>query len=192
LPCLRDVADDGATPDDDRLTLTASRALRSVAAAFAAALLLTAPLVALAAEPTPGAAPTPAPPTCAERFPEDGPAGVDLRLGCIVSQVVGLYTAGQQAPPPTLSTYAIALAGVLVGGIILALLVGRVVRRRAGERLAPVLAGEWWACPSCHSVNGAGVAHCYSCGATRPDGPTLRTDDAPATPQSFGSTRKRG
>jgi hypothetical protein len=163
-----------------------------VVAAVALAGALAAPALSLAADPTAAPERTAAPPSCAERFPEEGPAGVDLRLGCIVSEVVGLYSAGQQAPPPTLSAYAVALGGVVVGVILVALLVGRAVGRRAGERLAPVLAGEWWACVRCHSVNGAGVAHCYSCGAQPPHGPMLRTDDEPATTQTFGSTRKRG
>ena len=83
------------------------------------------------------------------------------------------------------------IAAVLAAAVLV-ILAGRFLRRRAGRRLAPVLADEWWVCASCRSVNGAGVARCYSCGSARPDGPTLRTDTAPATPQSFGSTRKRG
>ncbi|HUG29854.1 MAG TPA: hypothetical protein VMQ65_04980 [Candidatus Limnocylindria bacterium] len=69
---------------------------------------------------------------------------------------------------------------------------GRLVARRAGRRLAPVLAGEWWICDSCRSVNGAGVARCYSCGSGRPDGPMLTTDEHPEISQTFGSRRKRG
>ena len=194
---MRDVAHVHPAPDDDRRTLTLPRALRSIAAAvlvFATvfATLLAAPGAALAADPTPIPVPTAAPPTCAERFPEDGPAGVDLRLGCIVSEVVGLYTFGQPSEPPTLSAYVVTLGGIVFVAILAALLVGRALRRRAGQRLAPVLAGEWWVCASCRSVNGTGVAHCYSCGADRPDGPTLRTDDSPVTPKTFGSRRKRG
>ena len=162
--------------------------------ALALALLacLAAPAAVLAADRTPDPNATARPPSCAERFPEDGPAGVDLRLGCIVSEVAGLYTAGQGAAPPPLSSYAIVLVGLGIGAAAVALLVGRLLRGRAGRRLAPVLADEWWVCASCRSVNGAGVGRCYSCGSARPDGPTLRTDAAPATPQSYGSTRKRG
>jgi hypothetical protein len=153
---------------------------------------LAAPLAVAAADPTPDPGATARPPTCSERFAEEGPAGVDLRLGCTVSEVIGLYTAGQDASPPPLSSYAIALGILTIGVVILVILAGRFVGRRAGERLAPVLADEWWVCASCRSVNGAGVTRCYSCGATRPDGPTLRTDAAPTTSQSFGSSRKRG
>lgn len=157
-----------------------------------AALLLAAPAGALATDPTPDPGATPRPPTCAERFPEEGPAGVDLRLGCIVGEVVGLYTTADEAPPAPLSTYVIALAMLVGAGLVLTLLAGRMLARRAGRRLAPVLAGEWWVCARCHSVNAAGAAHCYSCGATPPEGPMLRTDAEPLMPQSFGSTRKRG
>lgn len=165
---------------------------RGVALAFLLLAVAVAPSAVAAADPTPDPGASVRPPTCSERFTEDGPAGVDLRLGCIVSEVVGLYTAGQAGAPPPLSSYAIMLAILALGVVVLVVLAGRFLGRRAGRRLAPVLAEEWWVCASCRSVNGAGVGRCYSCGSARPDGPTLRTDTAPSTPQSFGSTRKRG
>ena len=166
-----------------------------VLAIVAAALLATG-----AATGANGADPTPNPgavtrPTCAERYPEEGPAGVDLRLGCIIGEVVGQYGGSVSAGGATpASTYGLALLGILVAGFVAIWLLGRLVRRSAGRRFAPVRPDEWWLCGSCRSVNGAGVVHCYSCGATRPAdaGPTLRTDEAPTTSQSFGSTRKRG
>lgn len=180
--------------DPDRLTASHSR--RVAGAAVAALLLLAAigaPGAIHAADPTPGpTGQTARPPTCADRFPEEGPAGVDLRLGCIVSEVVGLYTAGQAAPPPPLSSYATFLGIAVLGGLIAAWLVARLVARRAGRRFAPVLAGQWWICGTCSSVNGAGVERCYSCGSDRPDGPMLTTDEHPEYPQSLGSRRKRG
>jgi hypothetical protein len=142
------------------------------------------PATALAADPTPG--PPAGAPTCAERYPEDGPAGVDLRLGCIVSELVGLYTAGQAAQPPPLSAYAVGLGTAVTLAVALLLLAGRLLARRAGQRLAPVTPGEWWLCSSCRSVNGTAAAHCYSCGSPRGAGPGLLTDERPATPQSFG------
>ena len=153
----------------------------------------------LSATTTLGADPTPAPvvdpnrpPTCAERFPDAGPAGVDLRLGCIVGSVVGVYTTAQAAMATPLSSYAIMLALVVGAGIVAVWLVGRLLARRAGERLAPVMPGEWWVCGSCKSVNGAQAGRCYSCGTGRPDGPTMSTDTHPAISQSFGSKRKSG
>jgi hypothetical protein len=143
---------------------------------------------ALAADPTPGP-PAATRATCAERYPDEGPAGVDLRLGCVVSEIVGLYTAGQASPPPTLSAYAIGLGIAVALGVGLLLLAGRLLARRAGERLAPVSPGEWWLCSTCRSVNGSAAAHCYSCGGPRTAGPSLLTDDRPATPQSFGRGR---
>ncbi len=141
----------------------------------------------VAPDPTP--APTDArPPTCSERFPGEGPAGVDLRLGCIVSEVVGLYTASNRGDPPRLSAYVLVLAGGTGVGILLVALALRLLGRRAGRRLAPVLPDEWWVCPRCHSVNGAGVARCYACGGPPGDGPTLPTVARPETPQSSGGS----
>jgi hypothetical protein len=153
---------------------------------IAVALLLVAPAAAIAGDPSPP--PQPRPPTCAERFPEEGPAGVDLRLGCVVSEVVGLYTPGQASKPPTISTYALVLLGIVLGVAVVAVLATRLLARRAGEALAPVTPDAWWQCSTCRSVNGAGVRHCHSCGSPRPSdaGVILETDDSPGTPQSFG------
>ena len=172
-------------------------AVAFVAGAFLAAPLLAAGFLpdavasAYAADPT--ATPAVAgPPTCSERYPAEGPAGVDLRLGCLIGELVGHYTGsvGEDATPA--STYALVVIGLLLAGVLAVWMVGRLIGRAAGRRLAPVRPEEWWLCPTCRSVNGAGVQHCYSCGALRPEGPTLRTDDAPTTAQSFGSSRKRG
>ena len=172
-----------------RVALTARVAL----AALVVVMAIVAPGAALAADPTSEpVAQTPGPPTCSDRFPAEGPAGVDLRLGCIVSEVVGLYTAGQAEPPPPLSSYMIFVGIVVIGAVVMVWLVGRLVARRAGRRMAPVLAGEWWICASCRSVNGSGVTRCYSCGSVRPDGPMLTTDENPEFSQSFGNRRKRG
>jgi hypothetical protein len=150
-------------------------------------LLLVDPTVARGADPTsqPGA---PGAATCAERYPEDGPAGVDLRLGCIVSEVVGLYTPGQTAPPPPISTYAISIAVFVLLLLASAALVLRALSRRAGQALAPATPGEWWMCPRCRSVNGAARERCYRCGEARPGEPgtSLVTEGRPETPQSFG------
>lgn len=164
----------------------ATLATRTAQVLVAVALLLAAPAGAFAADPS--AAPEARAPTCAERFPEEGPAGVDLRLGCIVSEVVGLYTPGQASVPPTISTYALVLASIVVAGVLLAMLATRLLARRAGEALAPVTPDAWWQCPTCRSVNGAGVTRCYSCGSPRPAdvGVILETADSPGTPQSFG------
>jgi hypothetical protein len=159
-------------------------------------LALTLAPAALAADPTPDPAATIRPPTCAERFPSEGPAGVDLRLGCIVGEVVGVYTPGQPELPVPMSSYAIAVVLFVIGILIVILFTGRFLHwlaaRSIGRRLAPVLPGEWWVCASCKSVNGANAGRCYSCGAGRPDGPALMTDDQPNIPQSFGRKRKSG
>lgn len=164
---------------------------RIVTALLLAVTLNTAAIaLTLAADPT--APPAPAAPTCAERFPESGPAGVDLRLGCIVGEVVGLYTAGQTELPAPLSSYAIGVALAIVAGLALLWLTGRLLARRAGQRLAPVVPSEWWVCGTCHSVNGAGKARCYACGAPPTGGPSLATEEQPGITQSFGAGGKRG
>jgi hypothetical protein len=164
----------------------AALAARTGRVIIAVALLLAAPAGAAAADPS--TAPQARPPTCAERFPEEGPAGVDLRLGCVVSELVGLYAPGQAAAPPTISTYALTLVGIVLSITVLGVVATRLLARRAGEALAPVMPDAWWQCPTCRSVNGAGVTRCYSCGAPRPVdvGVILETDDRPGTPQSFG------
>lgn len=168
------------------------RALLPLIALALVALAFAGPPRVFAADPTADPAARPRPPTCSERFPEEGPAGIDLRLGCIVGEVAGVYTTAQAALPAPLSTYAILLGIVIASSLLLLWIAGRLIAQRAGRRLAPTLAAEWWICATCKSVNGANVARCYSCGSTRPEGATLVTDDNPHTPQSFGSTRKRG
>jgi hypothetical protein len=161
-------------------------------ALLAVAGLLLAATPALGAEASAPPDPSPARPTCSERYPEDGPAGVDLRLGCIVSEVVGVYTAGQTDAPPRLTTYAIGTLAAIAGVVALVWFAGRAASRRAGARLAPVTPTSWWVCDRCKSVNGAGVARCYACGNPAGDGPTLPTAADPGITQSFGERRKRG
>jgi hypothetical protein len=154
--------------------------------------LLAGPGGALGADPTSDPSATSRPATCAERFPAEGPAGVDLRLGCIVGEVIGSYTATNSALPTPISTYAVTLIAVIGGAALLVFVAVRLVRRRAGRRLAPTLSAEWWVCATCKSVNGTASARCYSCGSAQTEGPMLTTDADPEISQSFGSTRKRG
>jgi hypothetical protein len=193
------VAHRDAAPYPERITLTRPtragvpvRAILTLAAFTLAAFAIASPPAALAADPTSDPAGTYRPPTCAERFPEDGPGGIDLKLGCIVGEVVGVYVPGQSKPPAPLSSYAILVGIVLIGLASGIWLLGRLVARRASRWLPPVLPSAWWVCATCRSVNGAVVEHCYSCGSARPDGPALLTDDQPSTPQSFGRKRKSG
>ena len=123
-------------------------------------------------------------PNCTDRFPAEGPAGVDLRLGCIVSELVGLYTASDRGEPPRLSAYVLVLAGGVVVGVLLVAFALRLLARRAGRRLAPVTPAEWWVCPECHSVNATSASRCYACGSLPGDGPTMPTAgrDGPGSP----------
>lgn len=172
--------------------------MRDVAGLNRVGFAATAALLLVAALPGPagGADPSPAPggvastaPTCAERFPTEGPAGVDLRLGCIVSEVIGLWRPDQTTPPPTLSTYAIWLVVLIVAGVGLGLVGVRLLGRRAGQRLAATTPEAWWVCSACHSVNALASPRCYNCSAARPDdadATPMLTSDRPSTPQSFG------
>lgn len=128
-------------------------------------------------------------PSCADRYPADGPAGVDLQLGCVVNEVVhgylGLGSEGS-GEPARISAWLPSLGGVALGlaGIVLVI---REARRRTGRRLASVVATSWWSCPACRSLNAAGTGTCYRCGRTSEAGLTeLRTDAEPLMPQSFG------
>ena len=78
------------------------------------------------------------------------------------------------------------LVATLVGVLGAVAIATRLVRRAAGRRLAPILPDEWWLCATCRSVNAIKVQRCYSCGGPVSGGPTLLTDDVPATPQTFG------
>ena len=148
------------------------------------------PATAAAEDPTqPPVAPARA--TCADRFPAEGPAGVDLRLGCIAGELVGLYTASSSSDPTPISSYFLALFGGLVGALLVGWLVMRLLFRRAGRRMAPVLPGTWWICDRCRSVNAADASRCYACGAPPGHGPALPTSDQPETPQSFGGPSAR-
>jgi hypothetical protein len=146
---------------------------------------------AAAGEPTATTGPEPARVTCADRYPAEGPAGVDLRLGCIAGEIVGLYTASSGQPPAPISTWVVLLLASVATGLVGVWLVTRALTRRAGRRLAPVLAGARWVCDRCRSVNGAEKVRCYSCGAPPSGGPTMPTSEHPETPQSFGGQGSR-
>ena len=123
------------------------------------------------------------PPSCADQYPADGPAGIDLRLGCIVREVVGHGTGTNPAAGPApISSYLLPLAGLVALVVASWLLVGR-LRREAGRRLAPVLPEAWWSCGSCHSINAVGTGRCYACGMPwTPDAVVVPTSDRPGTP----------
>jgi hypothetical protein len=124
---------------------------------------LAGPLETAAADPTS----PPARASCEERFPADGPAGVDLRLGCLVGEIFGTFTGTtDQGEPAPLSSYLepLLLAVLAVAGAVVALALSR---RLLGRRLAPVTPAEWWSCDACRSLNPGSADHCYACGARR-------------------------
>jgi hypothetical protein len=128
------------------------------------------------------------PPTCAERYPADGPGGVDLQLGCIVSELMGAYTGtgeGSGAPPRVSAWLGpIAAGAAALAGLWLLL---RTVRRRAARRMAPATPTARWSCPGCRSLNALGSAACYRCGRAWEEGfPEIPTMDESVAPQSFG------
>jgi hypothetical protein len=172
-------------------SLTPAAAMRAVAHL---ALVMTLPaLLAVAAasdvgaagaSPEPGAA---ARGSCSERYPADGPAGLDLRLGCIAAELVGNYTgAGAPAEPARISSWLLPLV-TIVGSFVLVFLPLRLLSRRVGRRLAPAAPTAWWTCPRCRSLNAAGSGRCYACGQPW-------SSDALAIPAAAvdGAARPRG
>jgi hypothetical protein len=136
----------------------------------------------------PGSSPS-ARPSCAERFPAAGPAGVDLQLGCIVNEIAATYLGTAPASderPPRLSDYGWPI-GLTIAGLIGLVLALRQMQRAGRRRLAPATPVAWWSCSSCRSLNVADRADCYRCGAARVDASAeVRTDAEPLAPQSFG------
>jgi hypothetical protein len=147
---------------------------------------------AMAADPSPSPSPSPRPPTCAEQYPEEGPAGIDLRMACVVRELVGHYTGAEPAGPQRISEVLVPMAAIVVIG--LSLFVGaRMIVRRSSHVLAPVLPSSWWLCPACTSFNPAGAAACYSCHTPwTPDAKVVPTSEQPLMVQRFGGDRKKG
>lgn len=141
-----------------------------------------------AAEPSPTPSPTPRPPTCTERYPEEGPAGIDLRLACIVQELLGLGQPGDR--PARISEWAgtiALLAGLGFAAFLVVYTIAGRLKRRFDRRTAPARPGAWWQCPDCRSVNGTGRATCYSCARARPpDALVLPTAETPIMVQRFG------
>lgn len=131
----------------------------------AASMAFAVPAVALADDPT-------ADPRCADEN-ATAAAGIDLQLICTANQVVGAYTGRPGAvtavgAPDGSAIAAAAVAVLALAGLIVAVIL--VVRRRAGDRLAPAMPEEWWTCPACRSLNAGGMPRCYACQAARPTG----------------------
>jgi len=173
-----------------RLTLIVRAALLAPAALI---WIIATSTATLGADPTSAATASARPPTCAERFPGDGPAGVDLQLGCVVNEIATTYLgAGRSGGTHRLTGYLVPIAVVAFGSLGL-WLVARAARRRAGRRLAPATPSSWWSCPACHSLNGQGGVRCYRCGRPfEPGAAEVRTTTEPPAQQSFGQRRDGG
>jgi hypothetical protein len=155
--------------------------LVAVLLGLAMAMAIAAAAPTLAADPGPSPDPSPAPRlSCAERYPANGPGGVDLQLGCVAAEVVGGYSSlGPSRDPERLSTWLLRLGGVAIGAILL-LLAASALRRRAGRRLAPTAPNAWWSCPRCRSLNADHATRCYACGERWT--PAALTLDSPTAP----------
>jgi len=147
---------------------------------------------AVGPSPRPDAAEVTRPPTCAERYPADGPGGVDLQLGCVVSELVSFFSGlGPSDEPQRLTAYLVPIAAFAVALAAL-LLAGWQLNRRAGRRIAPATPVAWWSCPACRSLNATGRASCYRCGRSFEEGATeMRTDAETPAPQAFGRRQDR-
>ena len=150
---------------------------------------VTSPARVAAADPGSSPSPTAAtrPPTCVERYPAEGPGGVDLQLGCVVGEIVAYVSGlGPSREPQRLTGYLGPAAAIVAGAAALLLLV-RALHRRASRRIAPATPVAWWGCPACRSLNAAARVNCYRCGRPFEPGLTeMRTDAEPPAPQSFG------
>jgi hypothetical protein len=165
---------------------------RRISRALAAALFVFAGAFAgpvAAADPSPS--PNPRPPTCAEQYPGEGPAGVDLQIGCLIRELIGHYSGEEPSgQAPRLTAYLAPILGVATS-VLVAIGLLQLARRRAGRRLAPVTPSAWWLCSACRSVNATGKPDCYSCGAPwTPEAPIVPTAERPETIQRFGGDRK--
>ncbi|TAK00641.1 MAG: hypothetical protein EPO36_07935 [Chloroflexota bacterium] len=167
----------------------AALGIAMVVAALVIAMSAAGPVIVRAASPEPSAttSPTARPPTCAERYPAEGPGGVDLQLGCLVNELVSYAGGlGPSDQPQRLTAYLAPIAAVAAGLAVL-LLVARQLNRRAARRVAPATPVAWWSCPACRSLNAAGRDTCYRCGRPFEVGAVeMRTDAEPPAPQAFG------
>ena len=147
---------------------------------------------AVGPSPRPDAVEVTRPPTCAERYPAEGPGGVDLQLGCVVRELIGYFGGlGPSDEPQRLTTYLVPIAAV-VSAVVALLLAGWHLHRRASRRIAPATPVAWWSCPACRSLNAAGRATCYRCGRPFEAGSIeMRTDAEPPAPQAFGRRHDR-
>ena len=130
-----------------------------------AALLLLAGRVAPAAAADPAAT---RPPTCAERYPADGPAGIDLRVACALGEVVGLATGAGEPADPAAAAAGLRTIGAGLAVVLVLAVAWRLASRRAGRALAPAAMTGAWSCAACRSVNLASASRCYACGAAPP------------------------
>lgn len=162
---------------------------RHIAVAWAVVAFLVGTTGASAASPDPSvnAPPTARPLTCAERYPADGPGGVDLQLGCVVNELVAYAGGlGPSDQPQRLTAYVVPIAAVALALVAL-VLVARQLNRRADRWIAPAAPVAWWPCPACRSLNVARRETCYRCGRPLESGTAeMRTDAEPPAPQSFG------
>jgi hypothetical protein len=161
-----------------------------LAVAIGSVAVLVLPPVPLSGEPSPDPSASSRPaahePSCQERYPAEGPGGVDLQLGCMVNELVGFYLGAggaSTAEPARISAYLVPLGSLLALAIVAVLLTRRVL----GRRLVSASPAAFWQCPACRSVNRAGAEACYSCRRPWEPGATeFRTDGEPPAPQSFG------
>jgi hypothetical protein len=172
-------------------TLRSRWKLRAALLVAAAAWIVSTGAVA-GADPSPSPSASPHVPTCAERYPEQGPAGIDLRMACVVRELVGHYTGSEPVGPERISEYAVPMLAIVAVGLGL-FYVARMVVRRSSRVGAPVMPTEWWLCSACTSINPAGKPTCYSCHAAwTPDAKVVPTSEQPVMVQRFGGDRKKG
>jgi hypothetical protein len=105
----------------------------------------------------------------------------------MVSELVAHYGGNGPVDLTPRLTELLRPVGLVLGGALAAWLAWGWLSRRAARRLAATTPSAWWPCHACHSLNPAGTAACYRCGAAWTDeAASMPTAEHPETPQRFG------
>ena len=118
-----------------------------------------------AADPSPTPSPTKDPRTCVQRYPIDGPGGVNLQIACTVVELVASDAKSDvKAEAQARIASGVGPVVVLVSAAVVAWIAVQWMSRRTGARLAPTQPAGGWSCTHCRSLTAIGITNCYRCG----------------------------